>query len=138
MALFASSSGLSVANVYYAQPLLDALALSFSITPAAVGGVIFATQVGCTLALLLLVLLGAISALIAGRAGDWADSGLAERTSALALAVLLLSWLPLWLGAGSLILLIVGILLLDAAPGRRYMSPDRASFWPASRMPGDG
>ncbi|QGU89810.1 MFS transporter [Erwinia sorbitola] len=308
--LFASSSGLSVANVYYAQPLLDALALSFSITPALVGGVIFATQVGCTLALLLLVplgdvvnrrrlmrcqlaglimalllvctathvmmllvamlltgmmgtamtqgmiayaaaastpemrgrvvgavaggvviglllaraaaglisditgwrgvyfcsallmvllaailwrrlpdlahttaankpeaipslwrmlntnrvlqvrgvlallmfasfnifwsalvlllrtppwqlshgqigalgLVGAISALIAGRAGRWADSGLAERTSAMALAVLLLSWLPLWLGAGSLMLLIIGILLLDAAGQALHVS----------------
>lgn len=56
--LFACSCGLSVANVYYAQPLLDALAIDFSISPAAVGGVIFATQVGCALALLLLVPLG--------------------------------------------------------------------------------
>lgn len=56
--LFACSCGLSVANVYYAQPLLDALAHSFSITSAAVGGVVFATQVGCALALLLLVPLG--------------------------------------------------------------------------------
>lgn len=56
--LFAVASGLSVANVYYAQPLLDALALDFGITPAAVGGVVTATQVGCALALLLLVPLG--------------------------------------------------------------------------------
>lgn len=301
--LFASSCGLSVANVYYAQPLLDALAIAFSISPAAVGGVIFATQIGCGLALLLLVplgdvvnrrtlmryqlagliaalllvctagsapvllvsmlliglfgtamtqgmiayaatvaspeargqvvgtvaggvviglllaravagivsditgwrgvylfsalvmailaailwrrlpelppavparwsqvlrllwqqlrtnrvlqvrgtlallmfasfnifwsalvlllrappwqlthgqigalgLVGALSAIIASRAGRWADRGLAERTSAISLLLLLISWLPLWLGAGSLMLLIVGILLLDAA-----------------------
>ena len=301
--LFACACGLSVANVYYAQPLLDALAIAFSISPAAVGGVIFATQVGCGLSLLLLVplgdvvnrrwlmlcqlaglivalllvsvtssslmlllamlligmfgtamtqgmiayaatasspemrgrvvgtvssgvviglllaravaggvsditgwrgvyvssallmtvlaailwyrlpdlpraaparwtqvlhslwqllrtnrvlqvrgvlallmfasfnifwsalvlllrsppwqlthgqigalgLVGAFSALIASRAGRWADSGLAERTSAVALMLLLLSWLPLWLGAGSLVFLIAGILLLDAA-----------------------
>ncbi|WP_338638130.1 MFS transporter (plasmid) [Erwinia persicina] len=301
--LFACSCGLSVANVYYAQPLLDALAIAFSISPAAVGGVIFATQVGCGLALLLLVplgdvvnrrtlmryqlggliaalllvctagsapvllvsmlliglfgtamtqgmiayaataaspeargqvvgtvaggvviglllaravagivsditgwrgvylfsalvmailaailwrrlpelppavparwsqvlgllwqqlrtnrvlqvrgtlallmfasfnifwsalvlllrappwqlthgqigalgLVGALSAIIASRAGRWADRGLAERTSAISLLLLLISWLPLWLGAGSLMLLIVGILLLDAA-----------------------
>lgn len=301
--LFACSCGLSVANVYYAQPLLDALAIDFSIRPAAVGGVIFATQVGCALALLLLVplgdvinrrtlmrcqlggliaalllvctvdsshmllvamlligvfgtamtqgmiayaataasdeargqvvgtvsggvviglllaravagmvsditgwrgvyllsalvmtvlaailwrrlpdlppaaparwvqgpgtlwrllcsnrvlqvrgvlallmfasfnifwsalvlllrappwqlthgqigalgLVGAMSALIASRAGRWADRGLAERTSAVSLILLLLSWLPLWLGAGSLVFLIAGILLLDAA-----------------------
>ncbi|SDI48100.1 MFS transporter [Pseudomonas panipatensis] len=56
--LFAAASGLSVANVYYAQPLLDTLALDFNISPASVGGVITATQVGCALALLLLVPLG--------------------------------------------------------------------------------
>lgn len=56
--LFASASGLSVANVYYAQPLLDALAADFSISHAAIGGVITATQVGCALALVLLVPLG--------------------------------------------------------------------------------
>ena len=56
--LFASASGLSVANVYYAQPLLDALAADFGIGQAAVGGVVTATQVGCALALLLLVPLG--------------------------------------------------------------------------------
>lgn len=56
--LFAIASGLSVANVYYAQPLLDALARDFGISYAAVGSVMTATQVGCALALLLLVPLG--------------------------------------------------------------------------------
>jgi predicted MFS family arabinose efflux permease len=56
--LFAAASGLSVANVYYAQPLLDVLARDFGISHAAVGGVVTATQVGCALALLLLVPLG--------------------------------------------------------------------------------
>ncbi len=56
--LFAIASGLSVANVYYAQPLLDALARDFGISHAAVGGVITATQMGCALALLFLVALG--------------------------------------------------------------------------------
>lgn len=58
VALFAIASGLSVANVYYAQPLLDMLAADLSISHAAVGGVITATQVGSALALLLLVPLG--------------------------------------------------------------------------------
>lgn len=58
MWLFAIASGLSVANVYYAQPLLDALARDFAISQAAVGGVITATQLGCALALLFLVPLG--------------------------------------------------------------------------------
>ncbi|PAN90190.1 MFS transporter [Enterobacter cloacae] len=56
--LFATASGLSVANVYYAQPLLDALAGDFGISPAAVGGVVTATQIGCALALLFVVPLG--------------------------------------------------------------------------------
>lgn len=56
--LFAVASGLSVANVYYAQPLLDILAQDFAISQAAVGGVISATQIGCAAALLLLVPLG--------------------------------------------------------------------------------
>lgn len=56
--LFACAAGVSVANVYYAQPLLDALAYEFSITQAAVGGIVTATQAGCAAALLLLVPLG--------------------------------------------------------------------------------
>ncbi len=58
--LFAVASGLCVANVYYAQPLLDALVLDFGISYTAIGGVVTATQVGCALALLLLVPLGDI------------------------------------------------------------------------------
>lgn len=58
VALFAVASGFSVANVYYAQPLLDALATDFSLDRAAVGAVVTATQVGSVLALLLLVPLG--------------------------------------------------------------------------------
>ncbi|PUA20726.1 MFS transporter [Glaciimonas sp. PCH181] len=58
--LFACASGMSVANVYYAQPLLDALSADFAISHAAVGGVIAATQIGCALALMLLVPLGDI------------------------------------------------------------------------------
>ncbi|MBN6149791.1 MFS transporter [Xanthomonas sp. AmX2] len=58
VALFACASGTSVANVYFAQPLLDALAAEFGIGQALAGGVIAATQAGCALALLLLVPLG--------------------------------------------------------------------------------
>lgn len=56
--LLAGACALSVANVYYAQPLLDSLSSDFSISRAAVGGVITATQAGSVLALLLLVPLG--------------------------------------------------------------------------------
>lgn len=56
--LFALAAGMSVANVYYAQALLDRLASDFSISHAAIGSVLTATQLGCALALLLLVPLG--------------------------------------------------------------------------------
>ncbi|WP_454907885.1 MFS transporter [Variovorax gossypii] len=58
VALFACTSGVSVANVYFAQPLLDSLAVDFGVAPAAIGGVVTATQAGSVLALLLLVPLG--------------------------------------------------------------------------------
>jgi len=56
--LFACACGLSVANVYYAQPLLDALGVDFGIGRGAVGGIITATQAGCAFALVFLVPLG--------------------------------------------------------------------------------
>ncbi|GGY78292.1 MFS transporter [Pseudoduganella plicata] len=58
VALFAASSGVSVANVYYAQPLLDLMAADFGIPVGAAGAIVTATQVGSALALLLLVPLG--------------------------------------------------------------------------------
>ncbi|WP_444813278.1 MFS transporter [Variovorax saccharolyticus] len=58
VALFACTSGVSVANVYFAQPLLDTLAVDFEVAAAAIGGVVTATQAGSVLALLLLVPLG--------------------------------------------------------------------------------
>jgi predicted MFS family arabinose efflux permease len=56
--LFAVAGGLAVANVYYAQPLLDAMATEFGIDPATIGLVVTFTQVGLGLGLLLLVPLG--------------------------------------------------------------------------------
>lgn len=53
--LFACAAGLSVANVYYAQPLLDALAADLHIGTARIGAVIAATQLGSVIALLWLV-----------------------------------------------------------------------------------
>jgi len=58
VAVFACACGLSVANIYYSQPLLDAFGTDFRIEPAAIGGIMTATQVGCALALLSLVPLG--------------------------------------------------------------------------------
>lgn len=56
--LLAIICGFSVANVYYAQPLLLALGTAFHLDPANVGSLITMTQIGSVLALLSLVPLG--------------------------------------------------------------------------------
>jgi predicted MFS family arabinose efflux permease len=56
--LLAVACALSVANVYYAQPLLDAIGREFGMAEGAVGIVVTATQLGCALALLFVVPLG--------------------------------------------------------------------------------
>ncbi len=56
--LFAVACGLAVGNVYYAQPLLDAMANTFAMDPATIGIVVTLTQVGYGVGLVLLVPLG--------------------------------------------------------------------------------
>src|SRR5271163_3569515 len=56
--LFSVACGLAVANVYYAQPLLDVMADEFEISHATVGFVITITQIGYGLGLMLVVPLG--------------------------------------------------------------------------------
>ncbi|MDT9717277.1 MFS transporter [Paenibacillus sp. ClWae2A] len=56
--LFAVCSGLAVANIYYAQPLLDSIAQEFSLSPSSIGFVITVTQICYALGLFLLVPLG--------------------------------------------------------------------------------
>ncbi|SFF16996.1 Predicted arabinose efflux permease, MFS family [Paenibacillus catalpae] len=56
--LFAIACGMAVANIYYAQPLLDAISNEFGITHSSVGIVITITQICYALGLLLLVPLG--------------------------------------------------------------------------------
>jgi len=58
-------------------------------------------------------LVGVVGALGAARAGHWADQGFGQKTSALALMLLLVSWLPLSMLSHSLWWLIVGIIALD-------------------------
>jgi predicted MFS family arabinose efflux permease len=60
--LFAIAAGLSVANVYFAQPLLDAFSEQFAFGTASVGFVVTVTQIGYALGLFLIVPLG-----------DWLD-----------------------------------------------------------------
>ena len=58
VAMLATCAAVSVANVYFAQPLLDALARDFALSDAWAGGIIGAAQTGCALALVLVVPLG--------------------------------------------------------------------------------
>ena len=56
--LFATACGMSVANIYFAQPLLDQLSNEFSINHSIIGVVITVTQIFYGVGLLLLVPLG--------------------------------------------------------------------------------
>jgi predicted MFS family arabinose efflux permease len=56
--LFAVASGAAVGNLYWAQPLLDAIAGDFHAAPAQAGWLVTATQVGYAVGILLIVPLG--------------------------------------------------------------------------------
>ncbi|WP_419719852.1 MFS transporter [Lysinibacillus fusiformis] len=56
--LFAAACGMSVANIYFAQPLLDQLSIAFNMDPSIIGVVITITQIFYGIGLLLLVPLG--------------------------------------------------------------------------------
>jgi predicted MFS family arabinose efflux permease len=56
--LFATACGLSVANVYFAHPLLETMARTFAIAPGSIGIVVTVTQIGYALGLIFVVPLG--------------------------------------------------------------------------------
>ncbi len=56
--VMAVAAGLSVANLYYAQPLLHTLARGFNVSNGAAGSIITMTQLGYAIGLVLLVPLG--------------------------------------------------------------------------------
>ncbi len=58
-------------------------------------------------------LAGAAGALGAARAGRWVDRGLGQRTTGVALALMLFAWLPISLLPQSIFWLIVGVLVID-------------------------
>jgi predicted MFS family arabinose efflux permease len=58
-------------------------------------------------------LAGAAGALGAARAGRWVDRGLGQRTTGVALALMLLAWLPISLLPQSILWLVVGVLVID-------------------------
>ena len=104
LVLLAIAAGASVANVYYAQPLLDQLARTFALDRAVAGAVLAATQAGSVLALLGLLPL--------------ADRGDRRRLLRLQLMVLVLAllWLATartatWLLSGMLLTGLLGTAL---------------------------
>ncbi|WP_434768733.1 MFS transporter [Pseudomonas triticicola] len=56
--LFAITCAMAVANVYFAQPLLESMAVSLGVSPGAIGVVVTATQAGYAVGLLFIVPLG--------------------------------------------------------------------------------
>lgn len=56
--LFSVTCALAVANVYFAQPLLDSMAQSLGVAPGLIGIVVTATQIGYALGLFFIVPLG--------------------------------------------------------------------------------
>lgn len=56
--LFAVTCALAVSNVYFAQPLLESIAASLSVSPGTIGIVVTATQAGYAVGLLFIVPLG--------------------------------------------------------------------------------
>jgi ribosomal protein S18 acetylase RimI-like enzyme len=56
--LFAVACGASVANLYYAQPLLDRIARDLDVSPGAAGLLVTASQIGYALGLITIVPLG--------------------------------------------------------------------------------
>jgi predicted MFS family arabinose efflux permease len=58
LGLLAVVAGVSVANLYYAQPLAATMADSFQVSPSAIGLALMASQLGYALGMLLLVPLG--------------------------------------------------------------------------------
>ncbi|AMT91380.1 MFS transporter [Pseudomonas koreensis] len=56
--IFAITCAMAVANVYFAQPLLESMAASLGVSPGAIGVVVTATQAGYAVGLLFIVPLG--------------------------------------------------------------------------------
>lgn len=93
--LLAVSCGLTVANLYYAQPLLSELRQTFGISAVTAGSLVTATQLGYALGLVLLVPLGDVmekrrlaTVLLALTVGALVVSGAAPDFPVLALASL--------------------------------------------------
>src|SRR5690606_14233273 len=73
-------------------------------------------------------LAGVAGAFMANIAGRLADKGWDQATTAVSVGVLLLSWVPLWLAADSLVWFVVGMLTIDLALQGVHISNQNAVF----------
>lgn len=87
-------------SIFWTSMVLPLSAPPLSLSPSEVG---------------LFGLIGLVGALAASRAGRLADQGLAQPTTGLSLALMLLAWWPLSLLSASLWWLAAGVILLDLA-----------------------
>jgi predicted MFS family arabinose efflux permease len=85
-------------NVFWSALVLPLSAPPYSLSHTAIGA---------------FGLIGAAGAMMASRAGRWADAGAGQRTSAAALLLLLAAWVPIASMNFSLWWLALGVLLLD-------------------------
>jgi predicted MFS family arabinose efflux permease len=123
LAAFAIICGMSVANIYYAQPLLDSLAGSFAIPPSSIGAVVSLTQIGYAFGLFFIVPLGdivdrrkLIVAMVAASSFALAGVGTAQDTTTLFIAMIVMGLLAV------VIQVIVAYVAALAAPSRRGAS----------------
>ena len=93
--IMATACGLAVANLYYAQPLLDTLARAFGVSSGAAGLIVTMTQMGYAMGLVLLVPLGdlldrrrLITRVLIAAAGALAAAALSPCLGAFAMASL--------------------------------------------------
>jgi MFS family permease len=119
-ALLAAAGGVSVANVYYAQPLLDRIGAGLNVPAGGLGLVTGATQLGYLLGLILLVPLGdlvsrrvLITAHVLAAAAGLAAAGLARDAAAFFTASALVGL------ACAVVQVIVAYAAALSAPGQR-------------------
>jgi len=115
--LLASAAGLSVASLYYNQPMLSTLAAEFHASPTAIGRIPTLTQLGYALGILLLAPLG-----------DRFDRRaiILSKTALLALALLATAAAQsiAQLGALSVVIGITASLAQDAVPAAAALAPE--------------
>lgn len=115
--MMATTSGLAVANLYYAQPLLDLIARNFAVTQGAAAVVITLTQIGYALGLLFVLPLGDL----------FENRRLITRVLVAAAATMLLAGLSPAFGVFLAISVLVGVTSVVAqivVPLAAHLAPD--------------